>query len=48
MKEEDIKSEIVCILNNRVGYEEDESEELDKYWDIAEEIMELFKNEKAM
>ena len=43
MKEEDIKAEIVCILNNQIGYKEDNSEELENYWVIAEEIFKLFE-----
>jgi hypothetical protein len=43
MKKEDIQTEIVCILNNKLGYEEDNSEGLDKYWEVAKEITELLK-----
>lgn len=45
MNEEDFKTEIVCLLNNKIQYEEDESEGLNNYWEIAQDIINLMKNE---
>jgi len=41
MEIENFKAEIVCILNNMIGYEEDDSKELENYWDIADKIVNI-------
>ena len=41
MNKEDIKTEIVCILNNKIKWEKDNSAGLDNYWKIAEEILKI-------
>ena len=40
---EDLKTEIVCILNNKIKWEEDDSIGLDVYWRVAEDILKLLK-----
>ena len=39
MNKEDYKTEIVIILNNMLGYLNDDN--IDKYWEIAEEIVKI-------
>ncbi|MFA6023564.1 MAG: hypothetical protein WC781_05740 [Candidatus Pacearchaeota archaeon] len=43
MKKQDIKTEIVCILNNKLGYAKDNGEKLDKYLEVAKEITRILK-----
>lgn len=46
MIREDFKTEIVCILNNKLEYAKDDSDLLDLYWVIAEEICKYIDEEK--